>query len=274
MVGRTLRRWLLLAGLASMLALAACGADSALSVQALVDAAQQYQGQQVTVNGFYVRGGSEPGASVLASVISTLDNGLDAQPNGEQIWVDGFPEAVLGQLHQPGDATYGLVRVTGQFETGGSYGPEGKYKHRIQVASAESIERIRRNEQRIGNQALGEGKIGLLDLVANAGQHNGQQVTTQGYYFWNGVIFVLAEGVSTEQDGSSPQPIGKIIWMEGFPPDESGKLHLGPGTPPGYVWGLVEVTGDFKSGGQFGRDGKYTEFLQVTSAKALENVGK
>jgi hypothetical protein len=83
---------------------------------------------------------------------------------------------------------------------------------------------------------------------------------------------VLAEGVSTEADGNSPQPIGKIIWMDGFPPDESGKLHLGPNNS--YVWGKVEVTGQFKSGGAFGKDGAYKEFLQVTSATALENVQK
>lgn len=60
------------------------------------------------------------------------------------------------------------------------------------------------------------------------------------------MIFVLAEGISYEEDGSNPQPVGKIIWMEGFPPDESGKLNLGPGNPPGFVWGLVEVTGPFQ----------------------------
>ena len=35
-----------------------------------------------------------------------------------------------------------------------------------------------------------------------------------------------------------------------------------------------EVTGQFKSGGAFGRDGKYSEFLQVTDATPLETVPK
>lgn len=39
-----------------------------------------------------------------------------------------------------------------------------------------------------------------------------------------------------------------------------------------YVWGLVEVTGDFKSGGGFGKDGKYTEFIRLRAPKALEGV--
>ena len=274
MISRRTRAWLLVLCALGGLGLAACGQASSLSIQQLADEAQQYNGKQITVDGFYLKGGEDPTASVLTPVISTLDNGLNARPNGDLIWIDGFPEAVLGQLHQPGDAIYGLVRVTGQFETGGSYGPDGKYTYRLQVTSAESIERIQRREVRIENKPLGDGKVGLLDLVGNAASYNGTSVTTQGYYFWNGVIFVLAEGISSEQDGSSPQPIGKIVWMEGFPPDESGKLHLGPGSPPGYVWGLVEVTGDFKSGGQFGREGKYAEFLQVTSAKALEAAGQ
>ncbi|HNP70560.1 MAG TPA: hypothetical protein PKK15_05605 [Kouleothrix sp.] len=268
------RRFVAIAGLVAAFALAACGQDSALSIQKLIGDAPQYSGKQITVNGFYLKGGDSPDLSVLAPVISTLDNGLNARPNGDTIWVDGFPDAVLGQLHQPGDATYGLVRLTGQFDAGGSYGPDGKYKYRLQVASAESIERVQRTETRIENKPLGDGKVGLLDLAGDPAKYNGQRVTTQGYYFWNGVIFVLAEGISTEKDGSSPQPIGKVFWMEGFPPDESGKLHLGPGSPPGYVWGLVEVTGDFKSGGGFGKDGKYGEFIQVASAKALENAAR
>jgi len=267
------RLWLL-SLLIGALALAACGQDNTLFVPKLIERAQDYNGKQITVDGFYLKGGADPSLSVLAPVVSTLDNGLQAQPNGDIIWVDGFPDAVLANLHQPGDAIYGLVRVSGQFEAGGAYGPQGKYKYRLQVASAESIESVRRTEVRVPSGSPGEGKLALLDLVNNAAQYNGQKITTQGYYFWNGVIFVLAEGISTEQDGGSPQPVGKAIWMEGFPPDESGKLHVGPGSPPGYVWGLVEVTGDFKSGGNFGKDGKYTEFLQVTSAKALENIKK
>ena len=35
-----------------------------------------------------------------------------------------------------------------------------------------------------------------------------------------------------------------------------------------------EVTGPFQSGGNFGKDGKYTEFLQVTAAKSIENIKK
>jgi hypothetical protein len=259
--------------------LAACALPGALNgselyVPELIAKAQEYNGKQVTVNGYYVKRGGDPAISVLAPVVSTLDNGLDAQPAGDAIWVDGFPETALAGLHQPGDAIYGLVRMIGQFDAAGGYGPGGAYKYQIRVSSAEPIEQVRRTEVRVSDASLGDGKVALLELMKDPAKYNGQTITTQGYYFWNGLIYVLAEGISSEEDGGSPQPIGKQIWIEGFPPDESGKLHLGPGNPPSYVWGLVEVTGQFQSGGNFGKDGKYTEFLQATAAKSMENVNR
>ena len=278
MIYRKLYALLLAAFLLGAL-LAACAqlgtqTGSELYVPELIAKAKDFNGKQVTVNGYYVRRPGEPTVSVLAPVVSTLDNGLDAQPAGDAIWVDGFPDAALAGLHQPGDAIYGLVRMIGQFDSGGSYGPGGAYKYQIHVASAEPIEQVRRTEVRVPDAAPGEGKVALRDLMQDPAKYNGQTITTQGYYFWNGLIYVLAEGISSEEDGGSPQPIGKQIWMENFPPDESGKLHLGPGNPPSYVWGLVEVTGEFKSGSGFGKDAKYTEFLQAASAKAIENIKK
>jgi hypothetical protein len=275
---RAIRALLLLALLGS--ALTACGVsdagnslggllgrDSALYVPDLLTKAQDYNGKTVTVDGAYV-GRANANLSVLSLGVSTLDNGLDAQPLGDPIWLEGFPKEAASSLHQPGDAVYGFVRVKGQFDSGGSYGPENKYHYRIRVTSAEPIERVQRQEVRVSTAPLGDGKVALLDLLKDPAKYNDQTITTQGYYFWNSIIFVLAEGISTELDGSSPQPIGKTIWMEGFPADESGKLHLGPNNS--FVWGLVEVTGTFKSGGNFGKDGAYQEFLQVTSARSLE----
>ncbi|GAB4202633.1 MAG: hypothetical protein OHK0022_26030 [Roseiflexaceae bacterium] len=243
--------------------LAACGGAASLPLYQsdLVAKAQEFNGKNVTVIGAYL-GRGNPQISVLALGTSTLDNGLDAQPFGELIWLDGFPEAQLkDRLHQPGDAVYGFVSVSGVFETGGAYGPDGQYRYRIAVSNAEPREQIRRNEVRIENRPLGEGKLTLFELADDTGARNGQQVTTRGYYFWNGPLAVLAEGVSTDTDGTNPQPVGKQIWMEGFPPDQSSKLNLGPNNS--FVWGLVEVTGEFKSGGAFGKDGAYKTFLQV-----------
>jgi hypothetical protein len=56
--------------------------------------------------------------------------------------------------------------------------------------------------------------------------------------------------------------------MEGFPPDKSAELTVGPNNS--YVWGKVEVTGQFQSGGGFGRDGAYNALFQVTSANPIK----
>jgi hypothetical protein len=273
MIGRiALRMLLLMALVSSALALAACGGSEGLYVPNLLEKAQEYNGKDVTVDGAYIGRGGTPGSAVLALGVSTLDNGLDAQPLGEQIWLERFPQEAARNLHQPGDAVYGWVRVSGRFESVGGYGPDSQFKYRILVTSAAPIETVVRTEVRVPDAALGDGKVALLELLKDPAKYNGQATTTQGYYFWNGPLAVLAEGISTEEDGSSPQPIGKTIWMDGFPADESGKLHLGPNNS--YVWGKVEVTGQFQSGGAFGKDGAYTEHLQVTAAHALENTQK
>ena len=273
--GRALRVFLnVVLLIISMLVLAACssGLDSLLNqnnelyVPDLLTKAQQYNGKNVVVNGTYIGRNGNPNTTILSLGVSTLDNGLDAQPLGDQIWLDDFPaQAIKAMLHQPGDAVYGFVRVTGRFGSDGGYGPGKAYRYRIQVTSAEPIEQVRRKEVHIPNDALGDGKVAFRNLFDDPTKYNNQTVTTRGYYFWNGPIAVLAESVSTEEDGSSPQPIGKQIWLEGFPPEQTSKLHVGQG----YVWGYVEVTGQFKSGGSFGKDGAYPEFLQVHSAKAI-----
>jgi hypothetical protein len=243
--------------------------SGALYVQDLTEQATSYNGKDVTVDGAYISRpatGESAAFSVLAIGLSTLDNGLDAKPLGDPIWVDGFPSDASEQLHNPGDSIFGFVRLQGVFESAGSYGPDGTYKYRLQVQSAKPIEQVKRTEQRIENKALGEGKVTLFDLVKNPEAYNGQEVTTQGYYFWNSAIYVLSEGIATEEDGSSPLPVGERIWMEGFPPDKSGDLNLGPNNS--FVWGLVEVTARFETGGQYGRDGAYKYQLTIVDGKA------
>lgn len=259
--------------LVSLVLLTACsGQDGAirgaLYVHDLLEQSQQYAGQEITVAGAYVAR-PDLSISVLALGVSTLDNGLDAQPLGEPIWVEGFPTDTTANLHRPGDSVYGFVRVTGIFETDGSYGPDGNYQYRLQVTDAQAIEHIRRVEHTIDDLPVAEGIVSFFDLEQNPEQYAGQRITVEGYYFWNSVIFVLAEGVSTEEDGASPQPIGNPIWMEGFPPDQSTALNVGPNNS--YVWGLVEVTGTFETGGGYGKDGAYQSLFTVETATALEN---
>jgi hypothetical protein len=254
--------------------LATCGGQantlgsSPLYVQQVTETPQQFNGREITVDGAYLWRPGSPGLSVLALGVSTLDNGLDAQPLGEPIWLEGFPPEVTENLHRPGDAVYGFVRVRGQFFAAGNHGPDGSYRFQMNVSAAEPIERVRRVENRIDNRDLGEGKLSFFELRDNPEAYNGQTITTQGFYFWNSVIYVLAEGVSTEEDGSSPQPLGTAIWMEGFPPDQSAALNVGPNNS--YVWGPVEVTGTFQTGGGFGKDGAYQSLFTVTSATPLE----
>ncbi|WP_298821604.1 hypothetical protein [Chloroflexus sp.] len=261
---------LLVIGL-SLLILTTCAnrvSGTPLFVQQLTASPTDYAGREVTVDGAYIWRPGNPGLSVLAVGVSTLDNGLDAQPIGELIWLEGFPAEVTEHLHRPGDSVYGFVRVRGRFEAGGNYGPGGAYRFLLTVSSAEPIERIRRVEQRLTDRSLGPDKVSFFELLRNPQQYQGQRVTTQAYYFWNSVIYVLAEGISTEEDGSSPQPVGGTIWVEQFPPDQSALLNLGPNNS--FVWGLVEVTGTFQTGGGFGRNGEYQSIFFVESARPVQ----
>jgi hypothetical protein len=258
--------------LGALVLLATCsgqanGLQSPLLVPALTGDPQAYAGQEVTVDGAYLWRAGNPSISVLAMGVSTLDNGLDAQPLGDTIWLEGFPAEVTESLHRPGDSVYGFVRVRGMFTADGGYGPEGQYRFLLTVASAEAIEEVRRVEQRIDDLPLADGAVGLEELIGNPEAYNGQQVTTQGYYFWNSVIYVLSVGISTEEDGSSPQPLEPAIWIEQFPPDRSSELNVGPNNS--YVWGPVEVTGTFQTGGGYGKDGVYEHIFFVESAVPL-----
>jgi hypothetical protein len=252
--------------------LATCGGQASafgpsLYVQNVTADPAAYAGKEITVDGAYLWRPGDPTISVLALGVHTLDNGLDAQPLGDAIWLEGFPAEVTPNLHNPGDAVYGFVRVRGQFASG-KFGPGGSYPYQLTVSAAEPIEQVRRVENAIKDTPLADGKVSFFELQRNPEKYQGQTITAQGYYFWNSVIYVLAEGVSTEEDGSSPQPMGSPIWMEGFPPDKSGELHVGPNNS--YVWGLVEVTGTFQTGGGFGKDGVYKSIFNVTSASPLK----
>lgn len=255
---------------ATMLSTCAGGISSdSLYVPDLTQNPQAYAGQEITVDGAYLWRPDLQGAAVLALGVSTLDNGLDAQPLGDPILIENFPPEATSDLHQPGDAVYGFVRVSGRFEAAGGYGPGGGYKYRLTVANAEPIERVLRTTEETPRSAMPEGVISIYDLAANPEKYNGQTITVRGYYFWNSVIYVLADGVSTEEDGTSPKPEGNQVWMEGFSPEESAKLNLGPNNS--YVWGYVEVTGSFQTGGSFGKDGAYPSVLNVQQSKALSD---
>ena len=68
--------------------------------------------------------------------------------------------------------------------------------------------------------------------------------------------------------GINPRPVGLTMALDGFPPELSKDLHLGPANS--FVWGLVELTGTFKTGGSWGVDGALKQHFQIEQVKVLE----
>jgi hypothetical protein len=171
---------------------------------------------------------------------------------------------------------WGVVEVTGRFENGGGYGPDKKHRYRMLVQSARALEKVEREVSSLPEQPLGEGKVSLLDLTSKPDQYAGKEVTTQGYYFWSpGTSGTLAESISREKSsqnkaGLNPMPGGKIIALDGFPPDLSARINVGENNS--YVWGLVEVTGTFETGGPWGPNGEHKQHLTIKDGqvKVLE----
>lgn len=285
-----------------VLLLSACAESVGLlntppTVYDLVQRPKEFAGKQITAQGFYLWKPGDPAISLLLPAVSTADRSTqDAQPiyasvecaaNGEcqpsttavgepstgSVWLENFPAEVTADLHRPGDSVWGAVEVTGVFETSGGYGPGGQYQHRLQVQQARSLQQIEREVFEVADTSLDAGTTPLTTIAADPAKYNGQQVTTQGYYFWSpatqGAFAQKIEREKTPDDsvGSVPTPSGIIIGLDGFPPEKSEQLNLGPNNS--YVWGLIEVTGTLQTG-DFGPDGRYKQQITVTSVEVLE----
>ena len=267
------------------------------TVNDLVQRPQEFAGKEVTAQGFYLWKPGDPATSLLLPGVSTADrSNQDAQPiyasvqcgaDGQcqpstanvgeastgSVWLENFPAEVTGDLHRPGDAVWGAVEVTGLFEANGGYGPDGSYKYRLQVSKARPLQQIEREVFAVENKPLGDGKATIFDITADPAKFNGQKVTTQGYYFWSpatsGSLVEKIEREKTPDDsvGGMPTPGGVIMGLDGFPPDKSAELNLGPNNT--YVWGLIEVTGTLQTG-DFGPDGRYKQQITVESVQVLE----
>lgn len=283
--------------------LAACGAGQLFgttpTVYDLTQRPAEFADKEVTIQGFYLWKPGDPGMSVLIPGVSTADDVRDAQPiyasvecspdgsckpsttavgvpSTGAVWLEGFPAEVTADLHRPGDSVWGVVEVTGRFENAGGYGPDQSYTYRMLVTGAKSLEKIERVVATLPAEAPGEGKVALGQLLANPDQYAGQTVTTQGYYYWTPASSgLLTEGVSREKSpqnaaGLNPMPSGNSIALDGFPPDLSAQINVGEGNS--YVWGLVEVTGTFETGGPWGPNGEYKQHLTITDGqvKVLE----
>jgi hypothetical protein len=263
----------------------------------LVQRPNEFAGKEVTAQGFYLWKPGNPATSVLLPGVSTADRSTqDAQPiyasvectsNGEcqpsttavgepstgAVWLENFPAEVTADLHRPGDSVWGAVEVTGLFEAHGGYGPDGSYKYRLQVKQARSLQRVERVLSEVKNEPLGEGKVSIFDLAADPAKYNGQKVTSRGYYFWSPATQgtfaqqVEQEKMPDESAGGMPTPGGILMGLDGFPPEKSAELNVGPNNT--YVWGLIEVTGTFQTG-DFGPDGRYKQQIKVESVEVLE----
>ncbi len=240
----------------------------------LVAAPEQFAGKTVTVQGQYLW--KPDGLSVLVKGVSTRDDGTDAQPLDTPVWLENMPSDIQANLHRPVDSAYGAVSVQGTFETAGGYGPDGSYQYRLTVNQAEAIETIQRQTVSAPSD-VPAGIVPVTELVNNPEKYNGQRVTTHGFYFWTQATSgLLTAGIQTEMPlqsdaaGINPQPVGTPISMEGFPPDKSAELNVGPSN--GFVWGLVEVSGTFQTGGTFGLNGVHRSqlIIEPDSVKPLK----
>lgn len=281
------------------LLLAGCGSSNLLNFGAntpptiydLTQRPQEFAGKQVTAQGYYLWKPGDPAQSVLLPGVNTVDGVRDAQPiyasvqcdaagackpsttevgtpDTGAVWLENFPAEATADLHQPGDAVWGVVEVTGTFETG-SFGPDGAYKYRMNVTGAKALQKVERVVSAVENKPLGDGKTTIFDLNGTPDQFNGQTVTSQGFYFWspstNGTFVERVEREKADNgEELAPKPGGVIMGLDGFPAEESGKLNVGPNGS--FVWGLVEVTGTFETGSF----GAYDKQIKVQSVKVLE----
>lgn len=248
-----------------------CGTET--TVYDLLERPQDYAGRDVTVQGYYLW--KPDGTSVLVVGISSLPNSTDAQPLDQPIWLEGVPDTLRTSLHQTADAAHGAVELRGRFEDSGGYGPTGAYPSQLVVSSASVIESIEYERYEAPRTAQ-PGEVSIYELEQNPAAYNGQRVVTRGFYFWTQPTSgLLASGVQSERPlpgetgmGLNPAPLNTPISMEGFPPDLSATLNVGPGNS--FVWGLVKVTGTFQTDGQFGVNGVHRSQLIIEAVEPVQ----
>jgi hypothetical protein len=249
-----------------LLLLAACGsAGGSVPFYELVADPARYNGQEITVLGFYYQKGNE---QLLVVGVRTDDGFQNPVPLGDPIWVDGMSQDVLDQLNAASGARYGMVQVHARLEMG-AFGPEEKYPARLVIGQAEDVialEAAQMQEDWVPSDLTIPGAISLADLVAHPDSYTGQTVTVAAYYYWTPQTYVLAEGIRSLDGVHNAVPIGQQVWVENFPPDVSGDLNV----LENNVHGLVRVTGRFETLGSYGPNGSYPYRLVVESAEAIK----
>ena len=121
--------------------------------------------------------------------------------------------------------------------------------------------------------ACGRGSemVAFSDLIAHPERYAGQQVTVLGYYYQDAAQRLLVVGIRTDDGFQNPVPLGDPIWVEGMPEQVANQL----GFASGSTYGLVQVKGQFETGGGFGPEGDIPSRLVITdpaTTLALEAV--
>ncbi len=260
-----------------------CGATpTQVPLYELLEHPERYQGQEVTVLGYYFQ---DDARRLLVIGMRTDDGFQNPVPLGDPIWVEGFPEDVLQRLVFATGAYYGMVRIRGRFETGGHFGPNGDIPSRLVVSAPEgalSLEEQRMRQEWVPETYLVSGTLTLKDLLAQPEAYSGKQVTVVAFYYWTPprpddpnqapTTSVLAEGIRSVDGLHYAVPIGRQVWVDGFPPKVAAALNVIPDLEhPTNIHGLVKVTGRLDTRGGYGTNRAYPYRIVVRAAEALRS---
>jgi hypothetical protein len=261
----TMKRWCGLA-LVGLILLASCGpAGGSAPFYELVSDPARYDQQELSVLGFYY---AKDGEQLLVVGVRTDDGFQNPVPLGDALWVDGMPDSVLEQLNAASGAVYGMVQIDGRFETGGSFGPQGSYPSRLVItdpASVTALEAAQMEEAWVPDDLEIANALSIADLFEDPERYSDQTIVLAAYYYWTPKTWVLAEGIRSLDGVHNAVPIGKQVWVEGFPPDVSGDLNV----LENNVHGLVRIEGRFETRGEYGTNKAYPYRIVVSSAEAI-----
>ena len=103
----------------------------------------RYNGEEITVDGFYFQGFEVQVIAERIEYSGYADGHL--VPKGELIWIEGgipgdVHEAMYLQDMMGPEERYGKVRMTGKFEYGGKYGHLGAYDSQVVPSEVELLE--------------------------------------------------------------------------------------------------------------------------------------
>ena len=134
---------ILISALIISFASAGCQAKSEVSISQLTAQPEKYNGNTVTVEGFYFHGFET--VVLCESLTSSGYAPGHLIPSGATIWVNGgltmqnFERLYMQQMMGPTER-FGKVRITGVFEYGGQYGHVGAFKYQITPEKVELLD--------------------------------------------------------------------------------------------------------------------------------------